>query len=237
MEKSAVGNVANFIKKIEQEDLKQDFVRFYRGQSNPDWTLSPSLLRSDNKHLKSKEKELIKELEIHYPDSFRGCENLFEELVICQHFGIPTRLLDITSNPLVALFFSVHEKAPKSGNAKVFIIDVPREAIFYYDNKEMLENLRADIDGSQADRWFPIVCVKARLNNPRIIQQNGAFLYFSETHCNNYGIISKPKTIEIAAPHIKNIKKGLSRLCIDNQTMFPDLIQFASSLKNKEINL
>lgn len=38
------------------------------------------------------------------PNEFLG--NRFDSLVKMQHFGMPTRLLDTTTNPLVALYFA-----------------------------------------------------------------------------------------------------------------------------------
>lgn len=106
----AIGSVSNYLKALNIIKLNKGYVRFYRGQCQADWKLEPSIFRKDIKALNLNESDLIKELNIHYPDSFLGCENLFEQLVVAQHYGIPTRLLDITSNPLVALYFAITDK-------------------------------------------------------------------------------------------------------------------------------
>lgn len=78
---------------------------FFRGHSNSNYTLLPSIMR--NKKLKENEVNLYNELIIECPEYFGNCHTHLEKLVTMQHYGLPTRLLDITRNPLVALFLPV----------------------------------------------------------------------------------------------------------------------------------
>lgn len=54
------------------------------------------------------------------PDSFRKLSR-FDQLVKMQHYGLPTRLLDTTLNPLVALFFACFEKTQIDKDGCVYL--------------------------------------------------------------------------------------------------------------------
>lgn len=73
---------------------------FYRGQANLRFLMLPSGLRGTD------ESRLFHEVITRHPQDYIGISNL-ERLTKIQHAGAPTRLLDVTSNPLVALFFSI----------------------------------------------------------------------------------------------------------------------------------
>ena len=84
------------------EDGKSETL-FFRGQSNKSWDIRPSIFRDG---LISVEHKIIQTATARVPQEFRECSSAFEELTKLQHYGLPTRLLDITMNPLVALYFA-----------------------------------------------------------------------------------------------------------------------------------
>ncbi|MBB1124301.1 FRG domain-containing protein [Limosilactobacillus sp. Lr3000] len=67
-------------------------------------SIVPSLFRKE-KFVESEDKLYINFL-MQAPDLFAHCNNNFERLALMQHHQLPTRLLDLTTNPLIALFFS-----------------------------------------------------------------------------------------------------------------------------------
>ena len=105
-----ITSVVDFIKAIE-EDVKDDPFAideatevFYRGHADESWDLKPSIFRShrgiENEHL------LFRDMVAHVPRDFSECKSALDYLVQMQHYGLPTRLLDVTTNPLVALYFA-----------------------------------------------------------------------------------------------------------------------------------
>lgn len=96
---------------------------FYRGHSDSQYELVPSSERvahNVNFHVCATERDLITRAKNEYPVLFSETDNPLDLLVKLQHYGIPTRLLDITANPLVALYFTSRSNFEKDG--ELFII-------------------------------------------------------------------------------------------------------------------
>ena len=109
--------------------------RFFRGQGNADWEVLPGIYR--NQKLIENEDKIIKEALLNCPDDFSPTDTLLEKLVKLQHYGYPTRLLDLTANALVALYFAslkVEDEAGRLKDGELIILDIPYEEIKYDDS-------------------------------------------------------------------------------------------------------
>ena len=111
---SSVSDVNTFLSSLKENTG----TLFYRGHADANYSLLPSIMRSAN--LQRNESQLYHELLINCPDDFDKCHTHLEKLVKMQHYGLPTRLLDITRNPLVGLYFAC-ESRPESYGELILI--------------------------------------------------------------------------------------------------------------------
>lgn len=105
---------------------------YYRGEPKLYSTAGqPGIVRNDcRKH----EFEIFQECGRRLPDEFSDCSSNFERLVKMQHYGIPTRLLDISLDPLSGLFFALYQdprdKEPHDDDDGVVLVyEVPKDSI------------------------------------------------------------------------------------------------------------
>lgn len=92
----------------------------YRGQSNSTWKVKPSVMR----RLKpDAENQIFSELLVEAPSEFGADKSMFDKLVRAQHYSLPTRLLDVTLNPLVALYFACNDEDQWSTDGVVHLFD------------------------------------------------------------------------------------------------------------------
>lgn len=108
---------------VDSLDMAQKFYPeiLFRGQSDESYDIMPGLGRNDNFQY---EREFIELSQVERPDVFKSDFKPLELLALLQHYGIPTRLLDVTSNLLVALFFACQENENKSNGELILFIDM-----------------------------------------------------------------------------------------------------------------
>jgi HEPN domain-containing protein len=140
-----ITSVWEFLKAVEEQlPRRPGSSLYYRGHSNSEYCLKPSLFR----HTRSLngEHRLFREILNEEPQRFSGERNVFEKLARMQHYGTPTRLLDITRNPLVALYFTCVDHDDKTAleqDGEVVILSLAGRLIKYSDDDtvRVLSNL------------------------------------------------------------------------------------------------
>lgn len=191
----------------------------FRGQANANWLLSPSLYRQN---LFEAENLLLTEIKHICPKEFG--DNRFDSLVKMQHFGMPTRLLDVTTNPLVSLYFACESSEQSNEDGVVYIfpnmpvswsndllVDLVMDFVYdYFPRKmwldQMLDQSRKKygngsyrlmpdtIDSLLHYLTIPAFAVMPAKTNERVEAQDGAFFVFG-MHFSNREVSTNPGTI------------------------------------------
>lgn len=102
----------------------------FRGHTNINYEIKPSLFRTPQFY--KNEYMMYQELVLRCPDDFLRCDTHLDFLVEMQHYGLPTRLLDFSFNPLVALYFACETK---DNTGEVIVYAVKNESILYAKDK------------------------------------------------------------------------------------------------------
>jgi len=100
---------------------RSDFA--YRGLANASWKLETSLMRLGGDYDKIEGSLLRNFVKYAEPGALQA-DNLWGKLAVAQHHGLPTRLLDWTTSPQVALHFATAELEHYDKDGVVWCVDM-----------------------------------------------------------------------------------------------------------------
>lgn len=120
-----VGQICALKPLLRQDGGLYNEIMLFRGQADKDFELMPGIGRertaSSSISIFNEERNLIELAKYKMPDIFRAEMQPIDLLALLQHHGIPTRLLDVTENAFVALYFACCSKVKEDGEVIVFV--------------------------------------------------------------------------------------------------------------------
>lgn len=230
----------------------------YRGYNSDD-EIYPNIIRSTD--LSKYEKDFLTQFE-QYGLAYFSVNNAMEFLSTAQHYGLPTRLLDFTYNPYIALFFALHNAKTNEEDKyyKIIYCDINSCNQFKnqknpsrHDIHKAKSNNEIFLESDYAKRMtyteelitrfnkfgtFNRLCiVKPSLNNQRIIMQQGLFLIPTTLDKKRHKELIEGNTKKILID--KSIRNEAIRyldvLGFNAFRLMPDLASVCYAIKNRVV--
>lgn len=214
MNSIVITTISDYIEAIEA--LPKSGSWLFRGHQSAHYTLIPSIGRKQFTRAASFEKneqQLLKQFKesvISYLPYIPKSD--WEWLALAQHHGLPTRLLDWSYNPLIALFFAVEVYAEE--NSVVYAVNIRNEINLETDHPFTIKKVK---------RYTP------PLISERIKGQSGCFTIHPNPQV-AYRLNKKDICFEIPFDKRRAIKQMLFKLGIRLRVIYPGLEGIAKDL-------
>lgn len=260
-----VSSISEFLSKLTMLGYVENKL-WYRGVGNSTYELLPSLFRN---HL-AKNQATCKALEFDLNDTFQmrsvpytgngltaGTE--WDRLFFMQHHRVPTRLLDWSGSPLVALHFALtsvglNDEGEAENDVAIWVLDPVRWNDAAYVDTGFTGGILTTKDPwlvryspaqvyTHANALFP-VALRGVHNSPRIVAQQGFFTVFGPraesmekaftTKKQDGGLYFPPTCLTkfvIPKSCVQSMRDEIFSLGISEATIYPDLEGLAAELK------
>jgi FRG domain-containing protein len=144
----------------------------------------------------------------------------WEWLVLAQHFGLPTRLLDWTENPLVALYFAVGDQQQMANDGMIYAY---RHGIDPIDIQSTSDPFTLE----------QIEWIRPPHLDQRVIVQQSVFTAEPLLYDKGGRDESDLRYWHVSVRHKSAMRRELARLGISESSMFPGLATLAAQIKEE----
>ena len=221
MTMETIYSVCSYINKV-STNAENGVRMIFRGHSSSNYELKTSVGRINCYSLELEKKLFWEFKKLYRPYTTERPETDLEIMFMAQHYGIPTRLLDWTFNPLIALYFASKDNGDNDG--KVYSIKLHKSFMV-----EQLEDTSLSINNLlnlKGCKYIVPHYIDARYSN-----QKSIFL-FSDKPQNRFLFADKEIVYLIRSEAKPHIRHELALLGIDNSFVFPTLDNLCQDIKN-----
>lgn len=214
---------------------------YFRGQAYSNWLLRPSIARTEQ--LLKNENDLFHKILALKPNDFKNDQTDYERLITMQHYGLPTRLLDVTRNPLVGLYFACSNLLRKDEDGLVYIFEENEKNVFLNPDDEKVKHLTNIVKSDHnkivtQDKEYlkNNHFIRGIAKNKRIDNQSGDFIFvgISENSKENKDVeklVSSYLVIDYGVK--KSLLDNLEVMNIHGGSVYPELGNMSNYLHHK----
>lgn len=195
----------------------------FRGHSDKNYSLIPSVGRvpCPANHRIKYESSLFNMFRREAREHVESLPSEWEWLALARHHGLPTRLLDWSNNPLIALYFAVEHHNSRDG--ELLALYAPRKA-----SEKMIANA-SPFSIEKPYKYIPSIIT------PRIRAQDGLFVICADLENSLEECLSsrgwKLKKSTVPATMKEEIRYSLFRLGFHRSSLFPGLDGLSERIK------
>jgi len=266
MPDTAIDSVGTFIAEMAKLQQIGDELRpvfWFRGHAKVCWKLLPGVLRDDfvnranefnvrpndprilDTAIETTEKLINDQFRREGASLLQSQANPVDVYFLAQHYGLPTRLLDWTANPLAALFFAVSQEHDHDGDVISILPDWrltfgdesnPRKAGLPYPpvgqrDQLVVKTIEYLFDLGQRPEGCLIVPLQPDLWSARLLQQGACFTM----HMPGCPAINEnptnSKRFRIPSSSKRVLLEELRAVGVNWATLFPDLDHLAKEIR------
>ena len=136
-----IKDIQSYVKLVLENAKKGQCV--YRGHASKEWQLKSSIGRNEKYSIELEKSVFFQFKQNYYSYTTERPACDIDLLFLAQHYGLPTRLLDFTYNPMIALYFACESEPDKDG--RVYVKNIGDYILMDADSNEALPQTIDDI--------------------------------------------------------------------------------------------
>lgn len=239
-----IRSLSDFLDAVRADQDSTPGTMWFRGHADASWQLLPGFMRSQSEISETTLLNRFRQSAAMLAE--RRPSTSFDWTFLMQHYGVPTRLLDWSESPLIAMYFAVEDFHQRPGNAATLwclwptalnqyanIVDkVEGQYIPSFDDDELQGYTVDSLRQNSRIELYPVATIATR-NNARIQAQMGTFTIHHNKRIPIEEVGDKNHVVKYIIPSEAReiLFSELKLLGMNRFMLFPELTSVGAILK------